>query len=259
MSFFNRYFGLPFSNRHLLHMLIKREIVSRTSGTSLGWLWMLIQPSLQVLAMWFLFSVILKVRYPNVAGGYLGYYLTGMVPWLMLSEVIQRSLTVMSDYSSIYQRSVFPLALLPLLPIFVSGAIYLVIFVTVGFFISGWLGALGAFFVIFMLLFWLIPIAYLLAVFGLFVRDLQQIASFILTMFLYVTPILYMPDAFPARFSWWLVINPFAQLTAIAHSAVQGLPLSFAHFALTVALWLMIIYPARILFLRAQPYMREAL
>ncbi|MDY0330458.1 MAG: ABC transporter permease [Thiomonas sp.] len=240
-------------------LLIRRDMAARTSGTVLGSLWMLVQPTLQVAALWFLLDIVLKVRFPGMEGGFVGYYLTGMLPWLMMSEIIQRSLGVMPEYAALYQRSVFPLFLIPLVPLLVSGGIYVSIFFIVAFLISGWAGALGALLLMLGLLLWLLPFCYLLAVLGLFVRDLQQLAPFVLTMLMYVTPILYVPSALPQSMTWWLQVNPFAHLMALAHALVQGQAWTWWNLVVPGALWLVVLLPALALFYRAQPHMREAL
>lgn len=249
----------PLRHRELLFLLVRRDIAARTSGTVLGGLWMLVQPALQVAALWFLLDIVLKVRFPGMEGGFVGYYLTGMLPWLMMSEIIQRSLGVMPEYAALYQRAVFPLHLLPLIPAIVSGAIYTAIFVLVAGAVAGWSGALGAAVLMAGLLLWLLPFCYLLAVLGLFVRDLQQLAPFVLTMLLYVTPILYLPQAFPQSLHWWLDVNPFAHVMVLAHAAVQGQRWDVLDLAVPALLWAAAIAPAAFLFVRTRPHMREAL
>lgn len=244
---------------NLLLLLIKREVVARTSGTALGWAWMLLQPALQVIALWFLLDVVLKVRFPNLKGGFIGYYLTGMLPWLLISEALQRSVSVLADNASLYQRSIFPIGLLPLIPLIVSSVIYSVIYSLVILILVGAQASILAVLVMLIVFIWLIPLVYLLSVIGLFIKDLQQITPFILTMGLYVTPILYLPESFPSDYRWWLIINPIAGLMAIAHAMTQESTISLYQIASPILLWLLIIYPAFNIFERSKPHMREAL
>lgn len=245
--------------RQLLVLLVRRDFLQRTSGTALGWSWMFVQPALQVAALWFLLDIVLKVRFPGIEGGFVGYYLTGMLPWLMMSEIIQRSLAVMSEYSALYQRAVFPLAIIPVIPLLVSGCIYASIFSIVASMFAGLAAGLWALVLMLVLMLWLLPFCYLFAVLGLFVRDLQQLAPFVLTMLMYVTPILYLPSAFPKSLNWWLQVNPFAHLMVLAHALVQGQALTWHSLAVPGLLWLAVLWPSFALFRRAQPHMREAL
>jgi lipopolysaccharide transport system permease protein len=246
-------------HHQLLRLLFLREIKSRTSGTLLGGAWLLVQPGLQIIGLWFLLDVILKIRYPNLEGGFVAYFLLGMVPWLMMQEIIQRSLAVMNDYASLYQRSSFPLPLLPLVPWMVSGSIYSATIVIMSVFLEGWLSAPAALLFALGLLIWLLPFVYLFAVLGLFLRDLQQVMPFVLTMLLYLTPIFYVPDAFPENLAWWLDINPIAHLMALSHALIQGHAWSWANLWVPGLIWALAIIPAWRLFRRSEPHMREAL
>lgn len=249
---------LLWEHRELMRVLIKRDVVVRTSGTVLGGLWMLAQPALQVLAFWFLLDFVLQVRFPGQVP-FLNYFLLGMLPWLMISEIIQRNLMILSEFSLLYERSAFPVGVLPLLPPVVSGLVYGTIYCALAWLLEGWPASLGALLVTVMLLVWVLPLCYLMAVFGLFVRDLRQVVPFLLTLAMYLTPILYLPQALPEAMQAWLVINPFADLMAIVHGLVQGMPVTWGNMLRPALLWLLLLAPAWVLFRRSEPHMREQL
>ena len=105
--------------RALQRLLIRREMVARTSGTLLGGAWMVVQPALQIVGLWFFLDVVLKVRSPGRVP-FVNYFLVGMIGWMMMSEILQRNLTVLVEFGPLYQRTIFPLPLLPLLPLLAS-------------------------------------------------------------------------------------------------------------------------------------------
>lgn len=245
-------------HRQLLWMLLRREQVARTAGTLLGGSWLFLQPALQIAGLWFFLDVVLRVRSPS-AVPFTEYFLVGMVAWLLIQEVLQRSLVVLVEYAPLYQRTPFPLLLLPLLPLLFTGSIYGLVLVALGAFFSGWRGAVGGLVSALCLWFCLLPLGYLLAVLGLFVRELRQLLPFVLTLLMYLTPIMYMPEQVPAAIRPWLYVNPLADVLAVVHTAVQGMPLTpgqvWRPLLLTAVLW-----PAAwLVFRRAQPHMREAL
>ena len=245
-------------HRALFALLMRREVVSRTSGTWLGGLWMLAQPALQVVALWFLLDVVLKVRFPGQAP-FLNYFLVGMLPWLMVNEVLQRNLQVLSEFGALYQRTAFPLAILPLLPLAVTGLTYGGIYAVV----VGLLEGPGAFFraplAVAAILLWLLPFSYLFAVVGLFLRDARQLIPFVLTLLMYVTPIMYLPDALPHGMRILLPLNPLADIMTLLHGLLQGMPWGPGNLLRPLALWLLLLGPAWLLFRRAEPHMREEL
>jgi lipopolysaccharide transport system permease protein len=250
-------FKLLVEHHNLLRVLIKRDIFNQTSGTVLGSFWVLAQPALQVLAFWFLFDFVLKVRMPGRVP-FLEYFLMGMLPWFLISSVIQRNLMVLTEFSALYQRSVFPIRLLPLVPMLMAGLTYGVILPILAGFMIGWPAAVLALFIVVGLMIWLLPICYLVAILGLFVRDARQVIPFLLMMTLFLTPILYMPQQLGA-IQPWLVLNPFADLMAVIHGVLQGMPVTVGNFVRPLALWLILLAPAWALFRRTEPHMREEL
>lgn len=249
---------LLLEQRALLKLLIRREMVARTSGTLLGAAWMVIQPALQIVGLWFFLDIVLKVRSPGRVP-FIDYFLVGMIAWMMISEVLQRNMMVLVEFGSLYQRTIFPLPLLPLLPLVVSGAIYGTVLIVVAGLLEGGAGALGAVLVFTLLILWLVPLGYLFAVLGLFVREARLVVPFVLTLLLYLTPILYMPEQLPQALQAWSVLNPIADMLALVHAAVQGTAWTWGNMLRPFALWLVLTPAAWWLFKRTEPHMREAL
>ncbi len=251
-------FRAAYTHRSLLRLLIRRDIAIRTSGTVLGGVWMVLQPALQVLALWFLIGVVLRVRFPGMVP-FLDYFLIGMVPWLMLFEVMTRNLSVLSEFGTLYQRTAFPVAVLPVLPSLVAGAVYGAIYFGVVIALEGIAVAPMALVVLLLLLIWVLPVGYLLSVLGLFLKDAGNAVSFILTLTMYLTPILYLPEMVPEVARPWLILNPFADVMAVIHGVLQDMPFDKGNVLRPLAFWLLLLAPAWVLFRRSEPHMREAL
>lgn len=245
-------------HRGLFMLLLRRDLADRTSGTVLGFSWLLVQPALQMLAFWFLLELVLQVRFPGRVG-FLDYFLVGMLPWLLISEVVMRSTAVLNDLSSLYSRMAFPVVLLPLLPLVMAGAIFGSVYVVMVGLLAGPMAALYAPLIIVALLVWLLPLVYLFSVVGLFVRDFRQFLPFALTMFMYLTPFLYMPQMLPEAMRPFMVLNPLADILAVVHHLILDLPVTPGNWVRPWLLWLVLLGPALVIFYRAQPHMREAL
>lgn len=250
--------GAAVQHRALLRMLLQREVVARTSGTLLGKLWPLLQPALQVFGFWFMFAVVYDMR--NLRGpGFLQYLLIGMLPWLCLVEVLNRATNLFREFSVLYARSPFPLELLPLVTMVIPGIVYtMALVITVGWML-GAVAALKALLVIPLLMIWLIPLLLLMAVTGLFTRDLGQALPFVLTLIMYATPILYFPEMLPAAGRELLWLNPFADLMALIHAWLEGTPLPRNGILRLLGLWLLLLPPCWLWFRRTLLHARELL
>ncbi|MDM8545620.1 ABC transporter permease [Candidatus Venteria ishoeyi] len=247
-----------FAHYSLLWMLAKRDIAGRTSGTVLGAGWLILQPGLQLLGFWFLMDMVLQIRFPGRVS-FVEYFIVGMLTWFFIADVLSRSLTVFQEYASLYQRALFPLAILPLIPLLMSGLIYTLVNVITATLMIGPAAAPLALFNMLVLMLWLIPLVYLLAVIGIFLKDLGQIFPFFITLTMYLTPILYKPDMMPDAMQWVLVINPFADIMSLIHGGLQDMTWNGYHILRPVILWLLLLGPAWMLFRRAEPHVREML
>lgn len=245
-------------HRDLIRRLVYRDIISRTSGTVLGGVWLLLQPALQVAAFWFLLDLVLKVRTPGSVP-FLDYFLTAILAWFFISEVLSRSLNVLSEYAALYQRTVFPIKVLPLVPLLMACLIYTPAFVLVSALLAGGVAAIKALAIMLGLTVWLLPGCYLLSLLGLFIRESRQVFPFILTMLMYLSPIMYQPEALPERFRPLMQWNPMADVLAIVQHLIHGLPLDSGNVVRPSLLWAVLMVPAWILFARAEPHMREEL
>ena len=96
--------------------LTRREIEERYSNQILGILWAFIHPAVLILVYIFLFVVVFRVKIGGTAElplDYTTYLLTGLAPWLVMSEVLNKSGGLMASSSNIVKQVVFSLHILP--------------------------------------------------------------------------------------------------------------------------------------------------
>ena len=245
-------------NRGLIWQLVQRDIVNRTSGNMLGWLWLIAQPALQVVAFWFLLDIVLSVR-SNGPIAFMSYFLTAMISWLFISEVLSRSLSVLSEFSGLYQRTLFPIKILPLLPLCLAIIIYSPVFIVVSAINAGIHGGIYALIIIMLLSIWLVPFAYLLAIIGLFIRESRQIFPFFISLLMYFSPILYQPHSLSGNLKIIMQYNPIAGIIACIQHLIYGQDINSLDWVVPALLWLLIVLPSAAIFSRAEPYIREEL
>jgi lipopolysaccharide transport system permease protein len=181
-------------NHKLMNSMVRRDILARYRGSFGGSLWTLLNPLLLMTTYFFLFGVVLKQKFEG--GSYVLYFLAGILPWLAFSEAVGRSASIMLEYRSFVKKLVFPLEILPM-NLVISGAVTeavgLLIF-TLGLLYSRhglpwsvlWLPAL----IVPQLLF-TVGLCWFLAALGVFLRDLGQVLTYLLTAWFFLTPICY--------------------------------------------------------------------
>lgn len=251
-------FQASLASRGLFWVLMRRDMVIRTHGTILGGLWPLLQPALQILGFWFLFDIVYSMR-ANVGPAFLNYLLVGMLPWLCVAEILSRAANMFAEFSPLYRRSPFPLAILPVLIMAIPCLVYMLVYFGVNLLLFDLKAALLSLPVFPLLMLWLLPLCYLFPVLGVFFKDFKQAVPFMLTLVMYMTPILYFRDMVPEKVGLLLMLNPIADLMALIHGLIQDMDMGPENFLRPLLLWLLLLGPAWLLFRRSAPHVRELL
>jgi lipopolysaccharide transport system permease protein len=207
------------SRFELILSFARRELLSRYKGSVLGVIWALLTPAVMIAIFTFIFAGIFGARFGGSVShwDYALYLFCGLLPWTMFQETAQQSATAILSRANLVKRVVFPLETLPIAQALAAlghqlfGTIALLIAIVI---IRHelhatllWLPVL----VIPQLLFTL-GAAWLIASLGVFVRDITQGISLLLTAWMFLTPIVYPESIVPARFRTLIEINPFTTL-----------------------------------------------
>lgn len=214
-------------HRGLLLALAQKDFRVRYKRATFGVLWSVALPIFQSAVLAFVFS-----RVGRFGSGsdfsYAGFVLAGMVPWLYLSSSVAASTTSIVDASDLTDKIFFSRAVLPLVSP-VANAVTLgisTVLLLVALPIVDEAPALRFLLVV--------PAAALLFAFaaavglalgGLYVyfRDLKFIVQAALLVWLYVTPVVYPPEALGGA-GRWLDLNPLTGIVGLFQRAAVGAP-----------------------------------
>jgi lipopolysaccharide transport system permease protein len=208
----------------LLRTLVRRDLEARYKGSVLGNLWPLLNQLSQLLIYTYVFSVVLKVKLSlktlpenNLTFGL--WLFAGLLPWIAFSSGLIQAANSVVGQPNLVKKVVFPLGLLPLVPILSAfiessfGLMALIVFVAVT---SHTLHTTLAL----LPLVWLpqllltAGLGYFTAAITVFLRDIPQTLGVILNIWMYLTPIIYPASAIPEQWRGWVFwLNP---MTAIA-------------------------------------------
>lgn len=208
----------------LLRTLVRRDLEARYKGSVLGNLWPLLNQISQLFIYTYVFSIVLRVKLSitslpenNFTFGL--WLFAGLLPWIAFSGGLSQSAGCVVNQPNLVKKVVFPLSLLPLVPIlstFIESAFGLMVLI---FFVAATAHTLHTTLALLPLV-WLTQLlltaglGYLTAGLTVFLRDIPQTLGVILNLWLYLTPIVYPATAIPEtwrKLVFWL--NP---LTAIA-------------------------------------------
>lgn len=205
---------------HALRLLVMRDLSNRYKGTMLGLFWLILQPVLMVVVYSFVFSVIMKVRIPGGLDNpyhFAVYLMAALMPYMAFQEALSSASSVLFANAALLQRSTLPAVLFPLVPILstvVTELIALLIII-----IATWL-LLDKFSTYILMLPLLVlvrltislALGYIIAILSVFMQDLRQALGLLLTILMFLTPIVYPVEMIPPEFLGWNDINPFYYL-----------------------------------------------
>lgn len=201
-------------SRQLLWVLTRREIAARHAGTAAGVVWPYLQPLLTVAAYYLVFDVVFSMRLsssaPHQAVGL--FLVVGALPWMAFCDAVSRGMNSLIEAGGLLQKNALPPVLFTARSVLASAFIYgpLILLVTLAYApIHGFAPALLALVPLLALLLALcLLLGYLLAILAAALRDTVQLTGFLLSVGIYLTPILFPLSMFPERWRWLLWLNP---------------------------------------------------
>lgn len=215
----------------LLWTLVRRDLEARYKGSVLGNLWPLLNQLSQLLIYTYVFSIVLNVKL-NLKGlpannATFGLWLfAGLLPWIAFTGGLSQAAASVVMQPNLVKKVVFPLALLPLVPILSTfiestfGLIALIVLVAVS---SQTVHPT----LVLLPLVWLpqllltAGLGYLMAGFTVFLRDIPQTLGVILNLWFYLTPIVYPASVIPKEFRDWVFwLNPLAAIAEVYRDLV---------------------------------------
>lgn len=248
----------------LLALFVRQEMRQRFAGNLLGIAWAVIAPLLQLAVFNLVFVHILKARVPGLEGGaYLVFLALGFWPWFAFSEAVTRGCTAITEHSGLAGKVAVPRSVPVLAAVctafLLHGLGYLLVLLALALFgpALNWSQLPIA------LLYWLplfamaAGLALALAAVQVFIRDLAQTIGLLITLWFFLTPIIYAPETVPGGLARWLAFNPVTGVVDAQRALLPGLS---ALPGSAVATWLgAVLVPllGALVFKRLRPHLEE--
>lgn len=178
--------------RGLLLSLVQRELKARYRGSFLGFLWTFLNPTLNMLVYSLLFTVMMRANTPH----YSYFMFVGLLPWIWFSTSLGAGASAISERRDLMTKVRFPAQVLPTTVVLTNLSNYLLslpLMLGLGLFhgqYPTWHVIAFPVVVLIQLTFTL-AMTYILAAINVTFRDLQHIVGNLLTMWFFITPVLY--------------------------------------------------------------------
>jgi len=215
-----RHFSLLIRRHHeLVWEMTRREILDRYTGQVLGSLWAIGLPLLSMAVYVFAFLVLFQGRLPGSTSsvGFAVFMLAGLAPWMAVQEALGRGPTVISGNANLVKQIVFPNEVLPLrvafgvLPTLGIGIVVVGMLAPIAG-LGSWLTVPLLLIVIACHLIMTVGLVYLLAGIGVFIRDVRDVVTVLLSVGMFLQPIFYAPGVAPPALETVFYLSPVSYL-----------------------------------------------
>lgn len=211
----------------MLVQLTQRELRARFVGSSVGWLWLVVNPLLLLGVYSVVFGVIFRARAPEALEmPFVAWLAVALWPWLGFSEAIARSSESIPEHAALISKVPMRRELLALSSatasflLQVAGyAVVLVVMALLGIPLTP-AGLPNALLVLAVLLLLANGLGLIAATLRVFFRDLQQLLPTLLMLWFFLTPILYAPEYLPEELRLLVYANPIAGLMTDLRAAL---------------------------------------
>lgn len=207
-----------------LWAMTERELKSKYKITVLGLSWVILNPVIQMMVIWFIF----KFFTPLKTEGYLLYLFSGLVVWNFFSSSVIRSTPAVVSERFLLKKSSFPKETI-VLAIVLSNLLQLFVSLILMFFLLLILKTRVNFLTLILLP---LPILFLVlftlgcclffSTVNVRFRDTNFAVNFLVSVWFYITPIIYTVSMLPSSVASWLYVNPMSGLLDFFRWCVFG-------------------------------------
>ena len=198
-----------------LIVLVYKEWVVKYKRTWLGYIWSIAHPLVLSIVFYIAFKIALKIPIEN----YVLFLITGLFAWQWFFNSIMVSVWSFVANASIIKKTTFPKFLLPLsinildMIHFIISIPVIIIFLAIynkQIFYCSWIYEIPL--VLFLQLMLVFSIGLIFGTLNVFVRDVDRLASLLLTLVMYLTPIFYKIEMVPKEYRIYFYLNPMVHI-----------------------------------------------
>ena len=199
--------------RQLLKSNVRKEIRGKYKGSFLGVLWSFVNPLLMTLVYAIVFPFILRSGEPH----YTTFIVCAILPWNFFVTSISQGTNCVLVQGNIIKKVYFPRLILPLSVVISTAINFLIscIIICIFLFFSGIGFSLNILYLPLIIITQFVltlGIVLITSSIDVYIRDLEYIVNFFVSLLFYGTPILYSATLFPESFRWILRLNPLATI-----------------------------------------------
>lgn len=207
------------ANRNLIFQMTKREVVGRYRGSTMGILWSFINPVFMLMVYTFVFSVVFKARW-GTAGAlnesktdFAVILFVGLIIHSLFAETLSRAPSLIIGNVNYVKKVVFPLEILPIISfssVLFHSFVSMIVLIVAFFIFNGFIHWTIVFIplVILPLSLLTLGLTWFLSSLGVYLRDVGQTITIIMTVMMFLSPVFYPISSLPENLRPVIMLNP---------------------------------------------------
>lgn len=253
-------FAAIWQYRELFYFLMWRDVKVRYKQTFLGVLWAILQPLVTMLIFTYFFGKLARVPVDDIP--YPLFFYAGLVLWTFFSNAVTNAANSLLSNTNLITKVYFPRLIIPcatvgagLLDFAIAAA--LLIFLLLGYRYPLTIGDLLVLPLVLLITLLAIAVGVLLAALNVRYRDVRYALTFLINLWMFVSPIIYPSSLVPAEWRWVLALNPVTGIVESFRASLFERPVPWGALAYSTAFTFALLSVASLVFQHMERYFAE--
>jgi lipopolysaccharide transport system permease protein/teichoic acid transport system permease protein len=207
-----------YQQRYIIQKLVLRDFQKRYLGSYIGLPWAFLQPAAIILVLWFVITIGLRGGLVDDDIPFLHWFICGMIPWFFISESINTTSNSLMGYSFLIKQMYFRVGIIPIITLITALMIHLFLVIILMFIVISYgyyptIYWIQLPYYLFGSIVLLTGIGWFTSALVVFIKDIKQFISIFLTLFFWLTPIIWPHTRLTGKTRLLAELNPFFYIT----------------------------------------------
>lgn len=235
--------------------MTQKEIKARYKMAIFGFLWIFLNPLLQMLVIGFIFHFFVPIKTTN----YFEFLFPGLLAWNFFSYTLTKNTPMYINERSLIQKAKFPREAI-VLSIVLSNLFHFLI-ALVMFLMFEWLVNAKVYWwwcLLPLMVTWLtiltVGLSLIFSSLNVKWRDINFGVQALMPLWFYATPIAYSLDLLPRWLGYWLYLNPMTAIVEAFRWAIMGIPMNWWGLIISLVMTIIIFIVGVLIFKKDSPF-----
>lgn len=239
-----------------LLVMTKKEIKARYKVATLGFLWIILNPILQMVAIGCIFQFFVPIKVDN----YFLFLFSGLLLWNFFSYSVSKNVSMIVNERMLIKKAKFPRESI-IISIVLSNLFHTIVFLPFFLLIVFLFGKLNYLwfllspFLLILLTFLTVGFSLIFSALNVRYRDVNFFVSAIMPLWFYATPIVYNLALLPEGINKYFYLNPMTSLIEIFRFLILGTPIySYKLALISLVSIFLVLFLGIFIFKKKEPY-----